>query len=211
METSDNPQEPEDWDDGIETPLEALELATVEAEAQTENEQSTAPPPEGFSLLHNLHHLDRTGDLATMAAVAFPQRDEQNLVYYNFFFYCPLMDPFFFMMVTGSTDTQYQDAWIDGYTLKLWRNSYPVVLPSQDNGLENRVHGRLWQAVNPEEIASIRDWLWLPLTPTHCWIHCADGQMVSGFVLKWSLEPSHPYSRNLWDGEFDLESWRLGP
>ncbi|KAH6651240.1 hypothetical protein F5144DRAFT_598642 [Chaetomium tenue] len=169
METADNPHESEDWDDGIETPLQALGSAPVEAaEAHTEDQQSTATQSEGSSLLHHLHRVDHTGDLAAIVAMAFPERDEQDFEYYNFFFYCPLMDPFFFMVVTASMDTEYQDAWIDGYTIKLWQNAYPVVLPSQDNGPQGRVHGKLWQAVNPELITRIRNRLWLPLRPAHC-------------------------------------------
>lgn len=101
-------------------------------------------------------------------AIAIPERDE-DFQYYNFFFYGPLTDPDLLMSVAHLKEKpELQDGWIDGYTMKLWQDLYPVVLPSDDNGPQSRIYGKIWQAVTAEEILGLQQWERSPCRPAHC-------------------------------------------
>ena len=126
----------------------------------------------------------------------------------TFFFYGTLMDPETLMAVAGLHDTpQLQDAWIGGFTMKMWSGIYPVVLPSDETRPQSRIHGKIWQATTLGQCLQLQQYETSAYEPGNCQIQCGDGKIVNGSVFMWARDPD---SDELVEGTFDLETWQKG-
>ncbi|KAK3904333.1 hypothetical protein C8A05DRAFT_31871 [Staphylotrichum tortipilum] len=149
------------------------------------------------------------------------------------FFYGSLMDPEVLARVARlwRQTPLLEDAWIEGFELKLWGGKYPVVLPttgtataatdakdgdadaSSDGTAATappRVHGKAWLTTSQNQL----DWLQYYETdayePVECEVHVGkegegEGEMRKGWAFKWSgVRPVG----ELVEGTWDLEEWR---
>jgi hypothetical protein len=151
---------------------------------------------------------DKSGSTPKLgtASTAEPEADKEDFESCTFFFYGTLMDPETLMAVASLDDTpQLQDAWIDGFTMKMWSGIYPVVLPSDENGPQSRIHGKIWQATTVAQCLQLQQYETSAYEPADCQIQCGDGKSVNGLVFKWARDAE---SDELAEGRFDLEAWQ---
>ncbi|KAK4172525.1 hypothetical protein QBC36DRAFT_362508 [Triangularia setosa] len=78
------------------------------------------------------------------ASAPDPQ-DDQDFEPCTFFLCGTLMDPQVLIVAAMLDDLpQVQDAWIQGFEMKMWNGIYPTLLPNE--GAQGRINGKAWQA-----------------------------------------------------------------
>lgn len=145
-------------------------------------------------------------DSTAKLGIVDPEGDGEGFKPCIFFFYGTLMDPEVLMAVASLNDTpQLQDAWIDGFTMKMWTGIYPVLLPSNETGPQSRIHGKIWRATTLAQCLRLQEYESSAYEHADCQIQCRDGKSVNGLVFIWA---GHSESDELVEGTFDLETWQ---
>jgi hypothetical protein len=137
-----------------------------------------------------------------------PLGDQGDFEPCNFFFYGTLMDPQVLTTVLKLDGVpQLQEAWIEGFEMKMWNGIYPVVLPT-DGGSgstpQSRIRGKAWQATTMDQCLRLQLYETSAYEPTDCSIRLDHGEPVKGLVFKWARDPT---DGELVEGCFDLDHW----
>jgi hypothetical protein len=98
---------------------------------------------------------------------------------------------------------QLQDAWIEGFEMKMWSGMYPVVLPTDGGG--GTIKGKAWQATTMDQCLCLQLYETSAYEPMDCSIRLDHGEPVKGLVFKWARDPT---DSELVEGCFDLDHWR---
>ncbi|KAK0710532.1 hypothetical protein B0T21DRAFT_376738 [Apiosordaria backusii] len=137
------------------------------------------------------------------ASVEEPQ-DDQDFEPCTFFLYGTLMDPEVLMVVAMLGNLpQLQDAWIEGFEMKMWNGIYPTLLPNE--GAQGRISGKAWQANTMAQCLRLQRYETSAYEVADCRIHLGEDELVKGLVFKWAKDPK---SAELADGAFDLDHWQ---
>ncbi|KAK3306713.1 uncharacterized protein B0T15DRAFT_528051 [Chaetomium strumarium] len=133
-----------------------------------------------------------------------PQGEDQDFEPYTFFVYGTLMDPEVLTAVAGlDGEPQLQDAWIEGFAMKMWNGIYPVLVPS--DSAHALIKGKVWQATTVLQCLRLQRYETSAYEPVDCLVHIGDNTPIKGLVFQWAKEPT---SSELMEGTFDLEHWQ---
>lgn len=129
----------------------------------------------------------------------------------TFFFCGSLMDPQVLAAVTkldGQPDLQ--DAWVEGFEMKLWGGVYPVLLPTKNiddgSGASHRIKGKAWRASTMDQCLRLQRYETSAYEAADCRLHYSgDREPIKCLVFVWAGDPG---SGELVEGGFDLEHWQ---
>lgn len=123
----------------------------------------------------------------------------------TFFVYGTLMDPQVLQAVTKLDGTpQLQDAWVEGYEMKMWEGLYPTLLPT-DNA-QSRIRGKVWRGADLLQCMQLQRYETSAYEVADCVIHVdGEDEPVKGLLFKWARDPA---SSQLVEGSFNLEFWQ---
>ena len=121
-----------------------------------------------------------------------------------FFFYGTLMDPEVLQSVAALEDLpELQDAWLEGFELKMWNRRYPTLLPKEN--IKGRIKGKAWKVTSIEQCLRLQHYETSAYECCDCVVRTDDQQLIKALTFKWARDPS---SAELSDGMFDLAYWQ---
>lgn len=123
----------------------------------------------------------------------------------TFFFYGSLMDTDVLTRIAQLDDyPDLQDAWVEGFEMKMWGGIYPVLLPT--NNPNDRIRGKAWRATTKEQCLRLQRYETSAYEAAACLLnHPEGGEPTEGLVFVWAGDRR---SHQLTEGVFDLEHWQ---
>jgi hypothetical protein len=131
-------------------------------------------------------------------------KEEDGFEPCKFFFYGTLMDPVVLRAVAALDDLpELQEAWIQGFRLKMWHGRYPTLLPNQDSS--DRIRGKTWTVTSLDQCISLQRYETSAYECSDCLVHGEDGQTAKALTFTWARDLD---SSELSEGSFDLQHWQ---
>jgi hypothetical protein len=123
----------------------------------------------------------------------------------TYFFYGSLMDRDVLVRVAQLDDEpDLQDAWVEGFEMKMWGGVYPVLLPTGNP--DDRIRGKAWRATTLDQCLRLQRYETSAYKSADCLLYHPDGgEPTKGCVFVWATERRN---HELMEGVFDLEYWQ---